>query len=96
MSDDEDVYMPGSNFSAVNLTASKLRRCVLDSSNFRSADLTNADLTNSSIVDSDFDGAVLNGTFMYLAKCYRSRFPYGALRDANVFMHPESSFTALD
>ena len=86
--DDQDVYLPRFDMSQVNLSGAKLRRCMLDASNFRLADLTEADLTMSSIVGADFDGAVLNGTFMLMAKCYRSRFPYGALRNANLFMEP--------
>ena len=93
---EEDVYMPWFDMSNVDLTKATLRRCILDSSNFRDANLTLADLTNSSIVDADFDGATLDGTFMNLAKCYRSRFPYGALRNANLFMRPDSHTTALD
>lgn len=96
MGPEEDVYMPRFDMSNVNLTKATLRRCILDSSNFRGANLTLADLTYSSIVDADFDAATLNGTFMDLAKCYRSRFPYGALRDANLFMRPDSHATALD
>ena len=96
MGPEEDVYMPGFDMSNVNLTKATLRRCILDSSNFRDANLTLADLTNSSIVDADFDGATLDETFMYLAKCYRARFPYGALRDANLFMRPDSHTTPLD
>ena len=95
MGTDEDVYMPGFDMSNVNLTKATLRRCILDGSNFWLADLTEADLTMSSIADADFDGAVLNGTFMNLAKCYRARFPYGALRNANLFMEPGWSLPAM-
>ena len=81
----DGVDLTGVDMRGAMLQGASLRRCILDGSDFRSADLTGSDLTYASIVGANFDGANLKGAKMAHAKCMRTSFSYGLLRDANLF-----------
>ena len=84
-SDFRSADLTGVDMHGAKLQGASLQRCILDGSDFRSADLTGSDLTYASIVGANFDGAILKGAKMAHAKCMRSRFSYGVLRDAFLF-----------
>jgi len=85
----DGVELTGVDMRGAKLQGASLQRCILDKSDFRSADLTGSDLTYTSIVGANFDGAILNDAEMAYAKCMRTRFSYGRLRDAILFEEPD-------
>lgn len=89
LQDFDSVDLTGVDMRGAMLQGASLHRCLLDKSDFRSADLTGSDLTYASIVGANFDGAILNDAEMAYAKCMRTRFSYGRLRDAILFERPD-------
>lgn len=82
LQDFDGVDLTGVDMHGARLQGTSLQRCILDGSDFRSADLTGSDLTYTSIVGANFDGAILKDATMEFAKCMRTSFSYGILRDA--------------
>ena len=92
LQDFDGVDLTGINMRGAKLQGASLQRCILDRSDFRSADLTGSDLTYASIVDANFDGAILTNAMMAHAKCMRTSFSYGGLRNAILFEEPQPTF----